>query len=371
MDHAYYMNFAIDLAKRGIGQTSPNPAVGAVIVKGGEIVGFGAHLKAGEPHAEVHALNMAGGKAIGATMYVTLEPCSHFGKTPPCSNAIIDKKLHKVVIASVDPNPKVSGEGIRKLKKAGIEVITGVMEEEAKQLNEVFFHYMQYKRPFVTLKTATSLDGKIATATGESKWITGQTAREDSHFYRHHHDGILVGIGTVLADNPSLTTRLPAGGKNPVRIILDHELRTPLDARVVTDGQAATWIIVKASVPEEKRRRFINAGVEIMEFPGSEINVPELLYFLGEKGITSLLVEGGATIHGSFLRDRAVNQVLSYISPKVIGGEKAKPAFGGEGFAHLADALELKIKEVTQIGEDLKMVLVPKRGEETDVYRNS
>lgn len=241
MNDQYYMDFAIDLAKRVSGQTSPNPVVGAVIVKHGEIVGFGAHLKAGEAHAEVQAIKMAGlEKTSGATVYVTLEPCSHFGKTPPCSNLLIESRVKRVVIASVDPNPLVAGEGIKKLQDAGIETVVGVCQEKALALNEVFFHYIKTNTPFVTLKTAASLDGKTATYSGESKWITGPDARLDVHHYRHKHDAILVGVETVIKDNPSLTTRLPSGGKNPIRVILDTSLRIPIHSNVLTDGQVDT-----------------------------------------------------------------------------------------------------------------------------------
>lgn len=259
-----YMNLAINVAKAGVGQTTPNPVVGAIIVNEGRVVGIGAHLKAGEPHAEVHAIRMAGEKAQNATAYVTLEPCSHHGKTPPCADLLITSKVKRVVVATTDPNPLVAGKGIAKLKAAGIEVEVGVCKEQADALNSVFFHYLEKKRPYITLKSATTLDGKIATVTGESKWITGDAARQDVHLYRSIHDAILVGVNTVLMDNPSLTTRLPNGtGKNPIRVILDSKLRTPLDSQIVNDGKAETWIIVSNQVNQEKINEF--SGKKVFE----------------------------------------------------------------------------------------------------------
>lgn len=291
MDH-HYMKMAIDLAKSAKGQTAPNPAVGAVIVKNNEVAGLGAHLKAGEPHAERHAPQMAGEKAKGAVMYVTLEPCSHYGKTPPCADAVIDAGIRKVFVASSDPNPKVAGRGIHKLKEAGVEVIEGFMKEEGDRINREFFHFIKTKKPYVTLKSATSIDGKIATKTGESKWITGEEARKDVHMLRHRNDAILVGVNTVLADDPLLTTRLDGGGRNPVRIILDRRLRTPAEAGIVKDKSAPTWIITAKGAPQEKKDLLSGAGVKIIEMESNEIIISELLAILGEHEITSLLVEG-------------------------------------------------------------------------------
>ncbi|WP_223702453.1 bifunctional diaminohydroxyphosphoribosylaminopyrimidine deaminase/5-amino-6-(5-phosphoribosylamino)uracil reductase RibD [Sutcliffiella deserti] len=360
MDDRYYMNFAISLAEKASGQTSPNPVVGSVIVKDGEIVGFGAHLKAGEAHAEVNALQMAGDKSKGATVYVTLEPCSHFGKTPPCSDLLIEKKVSRVVIASVDPNPLVAGNGIKKLRAAGISVEIGVCEKEAQRLNMIFFHYIQTKRPFVTLKTASSLDGKTATVTKKSKWITSEDARLDVHRYRHQHDAILVGVETVIADNPSLTTRLPNGGKNPIRVVLDTTLRMPSSAKVVTDKEAPTLIVTGSNVNEEKIHAFESEYVKIIRLSTTKIDVHLLLEQLGQRGITSLFVEGGATVNGSFLKARAINQLLTYLAPKLIGGSMAPGIIGGEGFETIEECIDLEIKEYTMIGSDLKIVSVPK-----------
>lgn len=339
---ARYMNMAIELARAGAGQTSPNPLVGAVIVKNGTVVGMGAHLRAGEPHAEVHALRMSGNQAKDATLYVTLEPCCHVGKTPPCTEAVIRAGINRVVVAALDPNPQVAGGGVKKLRAAGLGVIIGVEEEKAKQLNEVFFHYIQTKRPFVTLKTASTLDGKIATHTGHSKWITGEDARREVHELRRVHDAILVGSGTVLADDPALTVRVDGKvwGKQPVRVILDRRLRTPLTAQVVTDRSAETWIVTSAASSEQQRQALIENGVSVIVVDG-ELTVEKVLEVLGERGITSLLVEGGAEVNGAFLQAKAIQKMISYVSLKLVGGRNAPTIFGGEGIASMEDALDL------------------------------
>ncbi|RXJ03853.1 bifunctional diaminohydroxyphosphoribosylaminopyrimidine deaminase/5-amino-6-(5-phosphoribosylamino)uracil reductase RibD [Anaerobacillus alkaliphilus] len=360
MNDLSYMSLALDLARNTLGQTSPNPVVGSVVVNNGEIVGMGAHLKAGTEHAEVHALTMAGSRAKGGTIYVTLEPCSHHGRTPPCADLIIERGIKRVVIACLDPNPLVSGKGVEKLKKANIEVEIGVHEALALELNKVFFHHIKTKKPFVTLKTATSLDGKIATSTGESKWITGPIAREDVHQLRHEHDGILVGVGTVLADNPSLTTRRSVGGKNPIRIILDHYLRTPLNANVVTDKIAETWIVTTDLASTEKRSELERMNVKVLTLHEQRIKIEELLTLLGKMGVTSLFVEGGSSVNDSFLRSRYINEVITYIAPKLIGGKDAPTSFSGIGHPSMTDVLQLSIKEVKQLGDDLKIVSVPK-----------
>lgn len=356
-----YMNLAINVAKAGVGQTTPNPVVGAVIVNGGRVVGIGAHLKAGEPHAEVHAVRMAGEKAQNATAYVTLEPCSHHGKTPPCADLLITSKVKRVVVATTDPNPLVAGKGIAKLKAAGIEVEVGVCKEQADALNAVFFHYLDKKRPYVTLKSATTLDGKIATVTGESKWITGEAARQDVHLYRSIHDAILVGVNTVLMDNPSLTTRLPNGtGKNPIRVILDSKLRTPLDSQIVNDGKAETWIIVSNQVNQEKMNEFSGKkGVRIIQLQEDNLAISTMLTRLGEEGISSIFVEGGAEVNGSFLKEKAINQVIVYLAPKLFGGKQAPTAIGGSGIESIDDSLQLTIKSVEQLGEDVKIIAEP------------
>lgn len=357
MNDEHFMNLALNLARSVKGQTYPNPPVGAVVVKDGTIYGIGAHLKNGEPHAEVYALEMAAENAKGATIYVTLEPCSHAGKTPSCAQLIIDCKIARVVIAHEDPNEKVAGKGIEMLHKAGITVNVGIMQQEAAETNDVFFHYIQTKRPYVTMKTGVSLDGKIATASGESKWITGEAARQDVHAYRHRYDAILVGVNTVLIDNPQLTTRLLHGGKNPTRIILDTHLRTPLDANVVTDCVTRTIIVVGNTVPQEKIQLYTAHDlVEVVQLKTATIIIEDVLDLLGEREIASLFVEGGATINDSFLRSGMINEFILYVAPKLIGGAKAPTPIGGEGIHVLSEALQLEISSVEKIGDDIKIV---------------
>lgn len=360
MDDSFFMKLALDLARGTLGQTSPNPVVGAVLVKDGQIIGMGAHLKAGEPHAEVHAIEMAGDQAIGSVLYVTLEPCSHYGKTPPCSDLVIKTGIKKVFVATTDPNPQVAGKGIERMKKAGIEVEVGMLQEEARDLNKVFFYNIQSGLPYVTLKSAASIDGKAATVTGESRWITGEEARLDVHHFRHQHDGIMVGVNTVLKDNPSLTTRLVEGGKNPIRIILDTHLRTPLDAKIITDQKAPTWIITGADVDRKREIQLSELGIEVMKMESQKISIKEMLAALGKRGITSLFVEGGAEVHGSFLKERAFQQIITYIAPKLIGGKNAPASFGGQGIEQIGDAVSLNIIQVDLIGSDIRIIAEPK-----------
>lgn len=352
-----YMRFALKLAAETAGHTSPNPAVGAVIVKKNKIVGFGAHIQAGEDHAEAHALRMAGCKAEGATMYVTLEPCSHQGKVPPCTQSIIERGIQRVVIATLDANENVHGQGVERLRNAGIEVVVGVLQTEARELNAPFFHFIRTKKPFVTMKTAMSLDGKIATHMGDSQWITGEDARLDGHTYRHTHDAILVGVNTVLADDSSLTTRIKGGGNHPVRVILDTHLRTPLDAKVITDGQAKTWIFVGCKVNDKRKQPFeAHPHVTIFSLEDEKIDIHEVLTILGKNDVMSLFVEGGARVNGTFLQEQAFNQVIVYIAPKLIGGRQAPTPFAGEGFSVLSDVPSLRMRHVEKMGNDLKII---------------
>ncbi|RSK27510.1 bifunctional diaminohydroxyphosphoribosylaminopyrimidine deaminase/5-amino-6-(5-phosphoribosylamino)uracil reductase RibD [Bacillus sp. HMF5848] len=364
MTDSEYMQLAIQLAESTKGQTSPNPVVGAVVVKNHQVVGMGAHLRAGEGHAEVHAMQMAGEKAKGATIYVTLEPCSHYGRTPPCSDLLIKSEVRRVVIATTDPNPLVAGKGIERLRNAGIEVELGILKKEADSLNEVFFHFIAKQIPYVTLKTAMSLDGKIATHTGDSKWITSETARHDVHQYRHQHDAILVGVNTVIKDNPSLTTRLPhGGGKNPIRIILDTNLRTPEQSRVIQDGQAETWIITGKNVTSARRDLLNHGHVKVFTMDRTNIEVKDLLIMLGKHNITSLFVEGGAAVNESFVKANAFQQIIAYIAPKLIGGKYAPTPIGGEGFAEIAETTNLSIESMSSIGSDIKIIAKPLRGD--------
>lgn len=344
----HYMAEALMLARNATGRTTPNPLVGAVVVKDSRIISAGWHRQAGTPHAEVHALNMAGELAEGATLYVTLEPCSHFGRTPPCVNRIIDAKIKRVVVATVDPNPKVAGRGIEILRNFGISVDVGVLEEEARKLNEVFFKWVTKNLPFVTMKFAASLDGKIATASGQSQWISCKKSRQLVHRLRDINAGIMVGVGTVLADNPSLTSRIE-GGKNPVRIVADSFARTPIDAKIICDKQAETIIAVTASAPADKLSALKDSGAEIIiAGAGPKVDLNILMREIAARDITSVLLEGGGTLNFSMLEAGLVDKVIAFITPMILGGNKAPAAVTGAGFMNLADAVRLK-NSVTKI----------------------
>lgn len=354
-----WMELALNLAEATIGQTSPNPSVGAVVVKDGQLLGVGTHLKAGEPHAEVHAIAQAGQKAKGADIYVTLEPCAHYGKTPPCAELLVKSEVKKVYIACLDPNPKVAGKGVKILTEAGIEVEVGIGEQRALKINQSFFHYQNTRRPFITLKAATTLDGKTATVTGDSKWITSEKAREDVHEERHKHDAILVGgRNTVEQDNPSLTTRLPQGGKNPIRIILDTNLTIKGDFNVLKND-ANTWIVCgnKADTVNFKQQY---PDITVIQMPTEQINLNNVMEKLAERNIQSLYVEGGATVHQSFLKQKLVDECHWYIAPKLLGGQDAQSAVGGNSPQWMKDAFNLTFVKVEQLGEDLKIIAVPK-----------
>lgn len=349
------MKMALELAARARGRTSPNPMVGAVVVKDNRIVGQGYHARAGTPHAEVLALAEAGNEARGATLYVTLEPCCHHGRTGPCAEAVIAAGVAKVFIAMLDPNPLVSGGGIRRLKEAGVEVVTGIMEEEALELNEVFIKYITTGLPLVVAKAAMSLDGKIATHTGKSKWITGPEARAYGHCLRDWYDAILVGIGTVRADNPSLTARPATGkGRDPVRIILDSMANTPFDANVLTQHSGAPTIIATtAGASPERLEALRQAGAEVLVVnEGPRVELAKLVRILGKQEITSLLIEGGAGVHGSALAAGIVDKVVWFIAPKIIGGQEAPGPVGGRGAGDLSEAAELERVKVSRMGPD-------------------
>ncbi|TCS81067.1 bifunctional diaminohydroxyphosphoribosylaminopyrimidine deaminase/5-amino-6-(5-phosphoribosylamino)uracil reductase RibD [Tepidibacillus fermentans] len=342
MNDQYYMQLAIDMAQRTKGQTSPNPIVGAVVVNNGRIVGLGTHLKAGEPHAEIHALNMAGEMAKGSTLYVTLEPCSHYGKTPPCAERIIKEKVKRVVISNVDPNPLVAGKGIELMKNAGIEVVVGVLEKEAKRLNETFYKYITSQRPFVTVKTAMTLDGKIATFTGNSQWITGEKARRYVHQLRHEHDAIMVGIGTVLKDNPSLTVRMEQLGIQPIRVVIDTTLKIPMDSKLILDQQAPTWIFTTEQASEEKVEKLKDMGIKVVQTKGDkDVPLKEVLHYLGRNQITSVLVEGGSSLVGRLFDERLIDKYIAFIAPKLIGGSSSLTSIGGKGIENMSDAVQL------------------------------
>lgn len=359
--HEFYMDLALNNARTMKGQTDPNPLVGSVVVNDNRIVGVGAHLKAGEPHAEIHALRMAGEAAHGGTIYVTLEPCSHFGRTGPCAQAIIDAGLSQVVIAALDPNPLVSGNGVKMLEEAGIKVIAGIREQESLRMNEVFNKFITTQRPFVTLKAASTLDGKIATHTLDSKWITGEDARRDVHALRSENMAILAGVGTVIEDDPELTARIP-NGRNPVRVILDSSLRLPLDAKVVVDGAAETWIFTSRTYDRAKAEQLTTAGVRLFETSGeTRTDVNDLLRMLGENGISSLFIEGGGTVNSAFLENRLIDKVVLYFAPKLIGGKNAPTFLEGNGFGLMKEAIDLADGEFTKIGKDFKFTGYPEK----------
>lgn len=361
--HEFYMDLALHNAKTMKGQTDPNPLVGSVIVNDNRIVGIGTHLKAGEPHAEVHALRMAGDSSRGATIYVTLEPCSHFGRTGPCAQAIIDAGIKKAVVATLDPNPIVSGNGVRMLEEAGIEVIVGVRERESQEMNEVFNKFIVEKTPFVTLKAASTLDGKIATHSLDSKWITSEEARLDVHLLRSQHMAILVGVGTVVEDDPELTARIP-NGRNPLRVVLDSTLRIPLDSKLVTDGITDTWIFTSQQYDADKRKALEALGISIYETSSdTQVDVLDVVRILGEKGISSLFIEGGGTINAAFLESGLIDKVVFYFAPKLVGGKIAPTFIEGTGIEWMKDAIDLQDGEFTKIGKDFKFTGYPeKRG---------
>ncbi len=361
-DHKY-MQRALELASRARGRTSPNPLVGAVIVKEGQIIGEGYHQKAGTPHAEIHALKSAGVKASGASLYVSLEPCCHHGRTPPCTEAIIEAGIKRVVIAVLDPNPKVAGKGLEILQEAGIETEVGIMKEAAVDLNEIFFKYIQKGMPFVALKTAMTLDGKIAARTGDSKWVTGADARKYVHHLRDTYDGILVGIGTVLADNPRLNTRLDEeNGRDPIRIVIDSNLDLPLDSIIARSSrQQPTIIFCGMNSDELKAQHLAALGLDIIKLQLEEDKVPlaAALSILAGREITSILVEGGAEINASFINQGLVDKLYWFIAPKIIGGRGAPSPVGGDGCELMSEAAQFTISEMRTFGKDILITATP------------
>ncbi|WP_238996444.1 bifunctional diaminohydroxyphosphoribosylaminopyrimidine deaminase/5-amino-6-(5-phosphoribosylamino)uracil reductase RibD [Paenibacillus pinistramenti] len=354
MNDEFYMALALDMARHTQGQTGINPVVGAVVVRDGAIAGMGAHLKRGGGHAEVHALNMAGDRAAGSTVYVTLEPCSHYGATPPCSRRLIEAGVSRVVVACEDPNPQVSGRGIAMLRDAGIEVDVGIMQEEARELNKKFIKFITTGLPFVTLKTASSLDGKIASRTGDSKWITGEEARSLVHTMRHQHAAILVGIETVLADNPSLSTRLPVPGLPPVRVIVDSKLRIPLGAKVLESDGAETMILTTENHANEPKLRALE-DKQIRVIPcgsGERVDLRTGLQKLAEAGLSSVLVEGGGKVSGSFLSERLADEIQLFLAPKLIGSGGFE-SFSFTGPERIQHAVKLTKVKVTPAGNDI------------------
>ena len=352
------MKQALSLAKLALGQVSPNPAVGAVVVKDGEVVGQGYTQPPGLGHAEVMALNQASEKARGGVMYVTLEPCNHQGRTPPCTEAIIKAGITEVNMAMIDPNPLVSGRGEEKLAKEGIKTHVGECELEAREINEAYIKYMTTGMPFVTVKFAVSLDGKIATRIGDSEWISGGEARKYIHYLRYTADAIMAGANTVIIDNPRLTCRYGETGgqvrKRPLRVIADGKGRIPTDAQIFS-VPGKVLVAVGKTVETEKKESLIKAGAELLELPsdGGRVSLEELLRILGEREITSILVEGGGILIGSLFDSRLVDKVTAFIAPIIIGGEEAKPSVAGTGIEKIADAIKLENMSVEKIGEDL------------------
>lgn len=404
MNDELYMKRAISLAKMATGHTSPNPLVGAVVVKNNTIVGEGYHHKAGEAHAEVHALDAAGDNARGATLYVTLEPCAHYGKTPPCAKRVVESGIARVVIGSTDPNPLVAGKGIQILTEAGIEVTTDVCVDECIQLNEHFFTFIQTHKPFVTIKSAMSLDGKIATFTGQSQWITNESSRKDGHILRASHDAMLVGIGTILADDPLLNCRLTRDElyealidrhdvsidntlevHQPDIIILDSQGRTPTDAKVFTIPNRKVIIYVAKGCLEQRRIALANVGAIVEELPTKsvrqgrttdvaidikKIDIQACLEHLGEQEYTSVLVEGGSTIISSFVESLAFDKIVTYIGNLVIGGANSTAAVGGTGFATLHEAPTLEFASSRILDNNIRIESYRLGREGSYVYRH-
>jgi diaminohydroxyphosphoribosylaminopyrimidine deaminase / 5-amino-6-(5-phosphoribosylamino)uracil reductase len=348
-----YMREALGLARRGAGATSPNPMVGAVIVAEGHIVGRAYHPRPGEPHAEALALRQAAAKARGGTLYVTLEPCAHWGRTPPCTEAIIEAGVRRVVAAMRDPDARVSGRGLRRLSEAGIETCVGVAESEARDLNEAYITHRTTGLPLVTAKWAMTLDGRIATRTGESRWISGEASRALVHHLRATTDAILVGIGTVLRDDPALTAREP-GARNPQRIVLDSRLRIPPDARVLARDGTRVVVVTTHHADSEARRVLEARGVEVHVQDGGEdrVDLPALLSELGGRGVLSLLVEGGGTVHGAFMDAGLVDKVMIVIGPTIVGGPAPGPV-AGRGVDAMSGARRLERMSVRTVDRDV------------------
>lgn len=348
-----FMERAIWLAKKGTGWTNPNPLVGAVIVKEGEIIGEGWHERIGGLHAERNALENCKKDPRGADLYVTLEPCCHYGKTPPCTDAIIRSGIRRVFIGCLDPNPKVAGKGAAILEENEIQVMTGVMEKECREINGVFFHYIQSDVPFVALKYAMTLDGKIATKTGESRWITGDEARRHVHRLRHRYAAIMAGIGTVIADDPMLNVRIE-NGNDPVRVICDSRLRIPETAKVVETARDIPTIIAICSGDPEKIQRLTDAGCQVWEMPEEKghVSLKAVLRELRKHEIDSVLIEGGGVLNEAMVKSGYVNYVHAFVAPKIVGGESAKTPVEGEGIGKLSSALMLERMKIKKIGED-------------------
>lgn len=352
----YYMARALELAERGAGWTNPNPMVGAVVVKDGYVIGEGWHTAYGELHAEREALAACDEDPAGATIYVTLEPCCHWGKTPPCTEALIEAKLARVVVGAPDPNPLVAGKGFELLREAGIEVTENVLLDECRALNRAFFHYIETHRPLVTAKYAMTLDGKIATKTGASRWITSEAARTKVHEDRHRAAAIMVGIGTVLADDPELTCRISGRKtKDPLRVIIDSNARIPTGSKIVTSARTVpTLIAVSDRAPQDRRDALVRAGCEVFVAHGDAVDLTEVMRYLGEeRSIDSVLVEGGATLFWSLFAQGLVDRIQAYIAPKIFGGAHAPSPVQGEGVEVPDRAIQCGEPHVMKLGNDI------------------
>ncbi len=357
-----YMKRVLELAEKGFGKTSPNPLVGAVIAKNGRILGEGWHEQYGKAHAEVNAVRNAKEDIASATVYVNLEPCCHYGKTPPCTELLIENKIKRVVIGALDPNPLVGGKGVERLRNAGIQVDVGILETQCKKLNEVFFYYIRNKCPFVVLKAAVSLDGKIAAPSGESKWITGEAARREVQHLRNRYSAIMVGVGTVIKDDPELTCRLE-GGRNPVRIILDSSLRIPPNSKVLKNQQENSTVIActeRASPDKIRQLEELGSKVIFCKSRNNQIDLTDLMGKLSGLSIDSILLEGGATVNDSSFAQGIVSKLILYVAPKIIGGEKSKTFVGGVGISSLDQAYPLWIESTEHIEDDIKVIAYPK-----------
>jgi diaminohydroxyphosphoribosylaminopyrimidine deaminase/5-amino-6-(5-phosphoribosylamino)uracil reductase len=352
-----YMLRTLELAVEARGRTSPNPMVGAVVVRGDRVVGEGYHRMAGGLHAEAQALGEAGGEARGADLYVNLEPCSHFGRTPPCTESIIEAGVARVFAAIEDPNPLVAGKGAKRLRRAGISVRFGLAVDEATRLNEAFLKFIRTGLPFVFIKSAMTLDGKTATRTGDSRWVSGEESRALVHGMRDGVDAVMVGIGTVIADDPRLTTRLPRGeGRNPHRIVIDPLLRIPLEARVLSPaGESRTIVVTTGRAPKDRIGKLESLGAEVMvmEGEGRIIDLSRLMRKIGERKVTSVMIEGGAEVTASALSSGIVDKVVCFIAPKIVGGREAPTTVGGKGAGLMSDALELREVRYRPVGEDI------------------
>jgi diaminohydroxyphosphoribosylaminopyrimidine deaminase/5-amino-6-(5-phosphoribosylamino)uracil reductase len=353
-----FMRSALALARKGLGRSSPNPAVGAVVVKSGRIIGRGYHAKQGEPHAEIHALNEAGAAAKGATIYVTLEPCHHQGRTPPCTRAIQEAGIARLVYGASDPNPKVAGGGAAYLAAQGLAVKAGVLREACEHEHRFFFKHITSGLPYVVLKTAATLDGKTAAHTGDSRWVTGGEARRQVHRMRSWLDAICVGSGTALADDPQLTCRL-LGGRDPLRVVVDSKLILPPTAKVLDpSSQAGCLVACGPKAPAKRRAALENAGAQVLalpEGPRGGVDLAELMAELGRRGVTSLLLEGGAGLAWGFLSQGLIDEVVYFYAPKLIGGAAAPGMIAGAGFASIAEAVELEKPKLRRVGDDIMM----------------